>query len=99
MWSKVRAWGLGDGETRLVSPAARSPIVERGQAPLFYLGLGINLCRPGLSRPASRPFGQGVPDSATYSALLTSSCVISLFILAVQVFRKRSPEFSRLARG
>jgi outer membrane protein len=42
-WTKRNALMFGANATRLGSPAARSPIVERGQAPLFYLGLGINL--------------------------------------------------------
>jgi outer membrane protein len=42
-WTKRNALMFGASATRLGSAAARSPIVERGQAPLFYLGLGINL--------------------------------------------------------
>jgi outer membrane protein len=42
-WTKRIALMFGANATRLGSAAARSPIVERGQAPLFYLGLGINL--------------------------------------------------------
>jgi outer membrane protein len=42
-WTKRNALMFGANATRLGSAAARSPIVEREQAPLFYLGLGINL--------------------------------------------------------
>ena len=42
-WTKRNALMFGANATWLGSAAARSPIVERGQALLFYLGLGINL--------------------------------------------------------
>lgn len=41
--TKRCAWMFGANVTRLGDTAARSPIVERRQVPLFYLGLGINL--------------------------------------------------------
>lgn len=41
--TKRYAWMFGANVTRLGDSAARSPIVERRQAPLVYLGLGINL--------------------------------------------------------
>ena len=42
-WTKRNALMFGANATRLGSAAARSPIVETRQAPLFYLGFGINL--------------------------------------------------------
>ncbi len=42
-WTKRNALMFGANATRLGSAAAHSPIVEHEQAPLFYLGLGINL--------------------------------------------------------
>src|SRR6266853_48709 len=42
-FTKQYAFMFGANVTRLGSAAARSPIVERGLAPLVYLGLGINL--------------------------------------------------------